>query len=118
MWLKTCWKLRRLIRRYRSDKKLETVLRADWRTQPELQAFFADLEERLHGEEITRLQQKQAEYLALQNQINPHFCIMRLKPFERTHCWQIRRRLLKRLRHWQLFSLYDLQCTGICDLFR
>ncbi|MBS5149839.1 MAG: histidine kinase [Butyricicoccus pullicaecorum] len=73
MWLKTCWKLRRLIRRYRSDKKLETVLRADWRTQPELQAFFADLEERLHGEEITRLQQKQAEYLALQNQINPHF---------------------------------------------
>ncbi len=71
MWLKACWKLRRLVRRYRSDKNLEAVLQADWKTQPELQAFFADLEERLHGEEITRLQQKQAEYLALQNQINP-----------------------------------------------
>ena len=73
MWLKACWKLRRLVRRYRRDKNLEAVLQADWKTQPELQAFFADLEERLHGEEITRLQQKQAEYLALQNQINPHF---------------------------------------------
>lgn len=35
--------------------------------------IFTDVEERLHGEEITRLRQKQAEYLALQNQINPHF---------------------------------------------
>ena len=35
--------------------------------------FFHEIEDRLHGEEITRLRQKQAEYLALQNQINPHF---------------------------------------------
>lgn len=36
-------------------------------------AFFREIVDRLHGEEITRLRQKQAEYLALQNQINPHF---------------------------------------------
>ena len=35
--------------------------------------FSAEIVDRLHGEEITRLRQKQAEYLALQNQINPHF---------------------------------------------
>ena len=43
MWLKTCWKLRRLVRRYRSDKNPEAVLQADWSAQPELQALFADL---------------------------------------------------------------------------
>lgn len=36
-------------------------------------AFFREIVDRLHGEEITRLRQKQAEYLALQNQISPHF---------------------------------------------
>lgn len=69
----TGWKLRRMLRRYQNDKNLEAVLRMDWSRDPALGAFFADMEERLHGEEITRLQQKQAEYLALQNQINPHF---------------------------------------------
>lgn len=39
----------------------------------EIFAFFREIVDRLHGEEITRLRQKQAEYLALQNQINPHF---------------------------------------------
>nr|WP_297174900.1 sensor histidine kinase [uncultured Agathobaculum sp.] len=73
MWLLTGGRLRRALRRYRLDKNLEAVLHAGWRGAPDLQAFFHDIEERLHGEEITRLQQKQAEYLALQNQINPHF---------------------------------------------
>ena len=45
----------------------------DWSKSPLLKVFLGDIEERLHGEEITRLRQKQAEYLALQNQINPHF---------------------------------------------
>jgi len=45
----------------------------DWHRDSDLSTFFADVEEKLYGEEITRLQQKQAEYLALQNQINPHF---------------------------------------------
>lgn len=73
MWLGTMKKLRGALRRYRGDRDLEAVLRLNWDAEPALREFFADIEERLHGEEITRLQQKQAEYLALQNQINPHF---------------------------------------------
>ncbi|MDO4269854.1 MAG: sensor histidine kinase [Eubacteriales bacterium] len=67
------WTLWNALRRYRNDKNLEAVLRKDWSREPELSAFFADIETRLHGKEIAKLQQKQAEYLALQNQINPHF---------------------------------------------
>ena len=63
----------RALRRYRNDKNLEAVLQLDWSKSPNLSAFLGDIEDRLHGEEITKLRQKQAEYLALQNQINPHF---------------------------------------------
>ena len=73
MWPWTDWKLRRALRRYRRERDLEAVLQMDWHRDLDLSAFFTDVEERLHGEEITRLRQKQAEYLALQNQINPHF---------------------------------------------
>lgn len=73
MWLRAMGKLSGALRRYRNDRDLEAVLQLDWESVPTLKDFFADIEERLHGEEITRLQQKQAEYLALQNQINPHF---------------------------------------------
>lgn len=73
MWPWTGWKLQRALRRYRSDRDLEAVLQMDWAASPLLNTFFSDVEERLHGEEITKLRQKQAEYLALQNQINPHF---------------------------------------------
>lgn len=73
MWPGSGWKFWRALRRYRSDRDLETLLQQDWSDDPLLAPFFSDLEERLHGEEITKLRQKQAEYLALQNQINPHF---------------------------------------------
>lgn len=73
MWLGMGWKLRRALQHYRNDKNLEAVLQADWSKYSDLQMFFLDMEERLHGEEITKLRQKQSEYLALQNQINPHF---------------------------------------------
>lgn len=73
MWLRAGWKLHKALRRYRNDRDLNAVLQAGWGNEPLLSAFFSDLEERLHGEEITKLRQKQAEYLALQNQINPHF---------------------------------------------
>lgn len=63
----------RALRRYKNDKNLEAVLRLDWSRSPNLSAFLSAIEDRLHGEEITKLRQKQAEYLALQNQINPHF---------------------------------------------
>lgn len=67
------WRFWRALRRYRRDRDLEALLQLDWETDSLLAPFFSDLEERLHGEEITKLRQKQAEYLALQNQINPHF---------------------------------------------
>lgn len=73
MWLLAGWKLRKALRRYRNDRDLKAVLQAGWGNEQLLNTFFSDLEERLHGEEITKLRQKQAEYLALQNQINPHF---------------------------------------------
>ena len=77
MWLRTQRKLHRAIRQYQKDKDLDRILRADWSQEPELQGFFGELRERLEGEETQKLQQKQAEYLALQNQINPHFCTTR-----------------------------------------
>jgi len=67
------WRLRSALRRYWYDRDLEAVLRTDWGNDALLRCFFSDIEERLHGGEITKLRQKQAEYLALQNQINPHF---------------------------------------------
>lgn len=73
MWLTTQWKLWWALRRYRRDGDVDAVLRADWHRSHAINVFFREIEERLHGEEIIRLQQKQAEYLALQNQINPHF---------------------------------------------
>lgn len=73
MWLWTQWKLKRALKRYRHDRDLDAVLQMDWRKAPMLDLLFSDLEDRLHGEEITKLRQKQSEYLALQNQINPHF---------------------------------------------
>ena len=73
MWLRTGWKLHKALRRYQNDRDLDAFLRTDWGKDPLLDLFFADMEERLHGAAITQLRQKQAEYLALQNQINPHF---------------------------------------------
>lgn len=67
------WRLRKVLRRYRNDRDLDAVLQTDFGRDPLLNLFFSDIEERLHGEEITKLRQKQSEYLALQNQINPHF---------------------------------------------
>lgn len=73
MSLLSGWNFHRALRRYRNDRDLEAVLKADWKGSPLLALFLSDVAERLYGEEITRLRQKQAEYLALQNQINPHF---------------------------------------------
>lgn len=73
MGLKNRWKLWNALHNYRYDRNPDAILQMDWGSGDPLSLFFADLEERLHGEEITRLRQKQAEYLALQNQIHPHF---------------------------------------------
>lgn len=55
MWLRAGWKLHKALRRYRNDRDLNAVLQAGWGNEPLLSAFFSDLEERLHGEEITKL---------------------------------------------------------------
>lgn len=73
MWMWAGWKLKKALRHYWNDRDLEAVVQTDWGKEPLLNIFFSDVKERLYGEEITRLRQKQAEYLALQNQINPHF---------------------------------------------
>lgn len=73
MGLRSGWKFHKALQRYRNDRDLEALLKADWKRDPLLALFLSDVEERLYGEEIARLRQKQAEYLALQNQINPHF---------------------------------------------
>lgn len=73
MSLLSGWRFHKALRRYRNDRDLEALLKADRDRSSLLGLFLSDVEERLYGEEITRLRQKQAEYLALQNQINPHF---------------------------------------------
>lgn len=73
MWLRTHLKLYRAIRQYNREKDLDRILCADWEKAPELKAFFTDIRERLYGDENIKLQQRHAKYLALQNQINPHF---------------------------------------------
>ena len=65
MWPWTGWKLQKALRRYRNDRDLETLLQMNWGNDPLLNTLFSDVEERLHGEEITKLRQKQSEYLAL-----------------------------------------------------
>ena len=104
MWPWTDWKLRRALRRYRRERDLEAVLQMDWHRDLDLSAFFTDVEERLHGEEITRLRQKQAEYLALQNQINPHFLYNALEAIRTTPCWRTVRILPRPRRLWRPFS--------------
>lgn len=95
MWLTTQWKLRRALRRYGRDGDVDAVLGADWSRSREIFAFFREIVDRLHGEEITRLRQKQAEYLALQTRSTRIFCIMHSRLSVRTLCWQIVRILRK-----------------------
>jgi len=73
MWLITQFRLYRALRQYGREKNIKRILSQGWEDVPGLRDFFADVERRLYGEEQQKLQQKQAEYLALQNQINPHF---------------------------------------------
>ena len=73
MWLRTQWKLHRAIQQYNKEKNLDCVFGADWNNAPEWNSFFADIHERLYGEKNIQMQARHAKYLALQNQINPHF---------------------------------------------
>ena len=116
MWPWTDWKLRRALRRYRRERDLEAVLQMDWHRDLDLSAFFTDVEERLHGEEITRLRQKQAEYLALQNQINPHF-LYNAHPHRRP-AGELSGYCRDHGGSGDLFPIHHLQCPGVCDLFR
>ncbi|MFR6376391.1 MAG: sensor histidine kinase [Oscillospiraceae bacterium] len=61
----------------------------------EIFAFFREIVDRLHGRRSLACVQKQAEYLALQNQINPHFLYNALEAIRSTLCWRIVRILRK-----------------------
>lgn len=73
MWLRTQLKLYRAIRQYNRDHDINRILSMNWNSEPEVRELFDEIHDRLYGEENKELQQKQAKYLALQNQINPHF---------------------------------------------
>ncbi|NCB93102.1 MAG: sensor histidine kinase [Clostridia bacterium] len=61
------------IKQFSKERNVEKILQDDWSGYPEFQLFCQDLNLILEGLPEEQLQQKQAEYLALQNQINPHF---------------------------------------------
>lgn len=119
MWLRAMKKLHWALRRYRDDRDLEAVLLQDWAGEPALRDFFSDIEERLHGEEIARLRQKQSEYLALQNQINPHFLYNALEAIRTdallADCGEIAETTEALA---TFFPLYHLQRAGVCHLLR
>ncbi|MBR2188247.1 MAG: histidine kinase [Eubacterium sp.] len=73
MWLMTQWKLYRALRQYQRDHNLTRFLENDWGRDHLLCELIEGMESSRSSRELSRLQQKQAEYLALQNQINPHF---------------------------------------------
>lgn len=66
-------RLSRKLKQFARERNVEKILKEDWSGYPELQLFCKDLDQILEGMPEDQLQQKQAEYLALQNQINPHF---------------------------------------------
>lgn len=63
----------RQLKQFARERNLEKILKDDWSRYPELALFCKDLDQILDRMPEDQLQQKQAEYLALQNQINPHF---------------------------------------------
>lgn len=66
-------RLSRKLKQFARERNVEKILKEDWSGYSELQLFCKDLDQILEGMPEDQLQQKQAEYLALQNQINPHF---------------------------------------------
>ncbi len=73
MGLRKRIRLRHKLKKFRENIDLDLLLAEDWEGDPLLEPLFKEIARRLHGEENKKLQQKQAEVLALQNQINPHF---------------------------------------------
>ena len=82
MWLISQWKLYRALRRYSRERDMRRLLSENWKDSPALDVFLKDINQQLYGEEQQKLQQKQAEYLALQNQINPIFSTTVWRPSE------------------------------------
>ncbi len=71
IWQK--WRLDKRLKQYAGDRDIEKILKEDWNDYPEMQIFCKDIENILLEMPQEQYYQKQAEYLALQNQINPHF---------------------------------------------
>ena len=73
MWIASLFRLHKMLKDYNRDRNLDRLMQTDWSREPLMRAVKEDIEARIHSEENQKFQQKQAEYLALQNQINPHF---------------------------------------------
>lgn len=65
--------LQRSLKKYIDTRKVEDLFREDWTLWPQLQVVLKDMELIIESHSDDALKRKQAEYLALQNQINPHF---------------------------------------------
>lgn len=65
--------IKKYYNQYRSGSHLEDFFQKRWMVSREVDELFFILSEKLSKERYLNLAKKQAQYLALQNQINPHF---------------------------------------------
>lgn len=66
-------RLQQALKSYKHTRKIEDLFYTNWVFWPELQLLFRDMELIIKSHSDDTFKRKQAEYLALQNQINPHF---------------------------------------------
>lgn len=70
-----CIRLQYFLIKYLKTRKIEELFQKDWSFWPEMDALVHDIKAIMdeHLKDSYQLKRKQAEFLALQNQINPHF---------------------------------------------
>lgn len=66
-------KLSNAINKFNEEDSMEGFRSEAWNDWPQFQAALKKAEEKIDVNSVNVLKNKQAEYLALQNQINPHF---------------------------------------------
>ena len=74
-FLLPCIRLQYFLIKYLKTRKIEELFQRDWSFWPEMDALVHDIKTIMdeHLKDSYQLKRKQAEFLALQNQINPHF---------------------------------------------
>lgn len=66
-------RLQHVLKKYAKTRKIEDLFLEEWSFWPELELVVKDIKLIIESHSDDALKRKQAEYLALQNQINPHF---------------------------------------------